>query len=42
MREDIKRAKEIVEILRSDVDCDRENLIKELKEIEDKYGRLFY
>lgn len=42
MIKDIKRAKEIIKILRSDVNCDRENLIKELQEIEDKHKLLFY
>lgn len=42
MNEDIERAREIVKTLRSGADCDRESLIEELREIEDKYILIFY
>lgn len=39
---DIERAREIVKILKNHVECDRDNLMKELKEIEDRYKLIFY
>lgn len=39
---DIERAREIVKLLKSDVECDREGLIEELREIEDRYKLIFY
>ncbi len=40
--EELKRAKEIVKTLRSGEECNREKLLEELQQLEDKYKLIFY
>lgn len=42
MQKDIERAKEILRILRSGEECNREKLKEELHELEEKYKCIFF
>ena len=42
INDELTRAKVIVKTLRSGEECNREKLIEELQQLEDKYKLIFY